>query len=42
MVVETGAVPRDFEYTPEDWQKISIKSAHQLLQEAGYHTHHHF
>ena len=42
MVVETGAVPRDAEYSPEDWEKMTIQSAHQLLQSADYETRHHF
>lgn len=42
MVVETGAVPRDAEYSPEDWEKMTIQSAHQLLQSANYETRHTF
>lgn len=42
MVVETGAIPRDVNYSVEDWCKMNIQSAHKLLNAAGYDTQHRF
>jgi len=36
MVVETGAIPRDTEYSPTEWANVSIVRAREILTNAGW------
>jgi biotin synthase len=40
MVVESGAIPRDSEYSKEDWENRDMARARQLIEGAGFTVSH--